>query len=555
MESPKTPIPVGQNPVEGGTNSSVSRGGGKVSDTSPPDDAASKLGITGPFVMLRPDYFIQDFADRADIRLDQHGKGYIVGHRAGNRYAIYLNSRECTALIRDLGIQSNLKARNGDIAEWREYLQAHGEKLNRVTHVWQRVALTDDGIEVDLGDEKHTRVRITAGKVEIITSGSDTLFYRPSTSRPMAMPAEVGNLDLLDKYLNFHPQNLMLFKAWLTYTMATPKRPSAKYLILVLHGPQGSGKSTACKVIIRLIDPSVIDLQVMPGNKIDLGIAARNAHVLCYDNLREFRHWLADLLCIASTGGSISTRQLYSDADQQVHQLHVALVLNGIHSFVDQPDLAQRTLTLDMRSFDESSRKSEADMLREFELELPAIQRGLFDLISNILLHLPTAEVTNPERMIDFVRWLAAYEKVERLPAGIYQASYSEALSQGQRDSLLDNPLAAAILEFAEERMVTSWSGTPTELLTKLNATRSQSAQRSREWPQCPISLSKRLGPLHAPLLSQGIRVELTRGKHRTITITKDTVNLTPTPAAVDPTTTASNTVFGDDWTGGEPFV
>ena len=137
-------------------------------------------------------------------------------------------------------------------------------------------------------------------------------------------------------------------------------------------------------------------------------------------------------------------------------------------------------------------------MLREFELELPAIQRGLFDLISNIMLHLPTAEVTNPERMIDFVRWLAAYEKVDGVPPGIYQASYSAALCQGQRDSLLDNPLAAAILEFAEERMGTSWSGTPTELLTKLNATRSQSAQRSREWPQCPIGLSKRLGPLHA---------------------------------------------------------
>ena len=555
MESPKTPIPVGQNPVEGDTNSSVSRGGGKVSDTSPPDDAASKLGITGPFVMLRPDYFIQDFADRADIRLDQHGKAYIVGHGAGNRYAIYLNSRECTALLRDLGIQSNLKARNGDIAEWREYLQAHAEKLNRVTHVWQRVAKIDGGIEIDLADDKHTRVRITAGKVEIIASGSETLFRRPPTSRPMAMPAEVGNLALLDKYVNLHPQSLMLFIAWLTYTLANPKRPSAKFLILVLHGPQGSGKSTACKLIIRLIDPSVIDVQVMPGNKVDLAIAAQNAHVLCYDNLREFRHWLADLLCIASTGGSISTRQLYSDADQQVHQLHVALVLNGIHAFIDQPDLAQRTLTLDMRSFDESSRKSEGDMLREFELELPAIQRGLFDLISNILLHMPTAEVTNPERMIDFVRWLAGYEKACGLPPGIYQAAYSEALCLGQRDSLLDNLLGATLLEYAEKHIGHSWSGTPTELLTKLNATRSLSAQRSREWPQCPIGLSKRLGPLHAPLLSQGIRVELTRGKYRTITITKDTVNLTPTSAAVDPTTTASNTPSGDDWTGGEPFV
>ena len=99
----------------------------------------------------------------------------------------------------------------------------------------------------------------------------------------------------------------------------------------------------------------------MPGQQASILLSPPRTRTSCaIDNLREFRHWLADLLCIASTGGSISTRQLYSDADQQVHQLHVALVLNGIHSFIDQPDLAQRTLTLDMRSFDESSRKSEA---------------------------------------------------------------------------------------------------------------------------------------------------------------------------------------------------
>ena len=521
-----------------------------------PESKSLPVAASSPPVLRGSQSPYHSLAYRLGIFRGRDGKGYSLLRIAGNCVALPIGSKALNNHIREELHQAGITLRKGEEAEINFALQAFAEASVNCLPVWYRVALTDDGIEIDLGDDKHTRVRITAGKVEIITSGSETLFYRPSTSRPMAMPADVGNLDLLDKYLNMHPQSKLLLKAWLSYTLATAKVPTSNFVILVLWGPQGSGKTQLSKnVIIALVNPSIVGVQMLPGNQQDFAIAAQNAHVLCFDNLRELKHWMADLMCVASTGGSISTRQLYTNADQQVHSLHVALVLNGIHSIIDQPDLAQRTLILETLPFAEEQRKPEVEIAREFEADLPAIQRGLFDLISNIMLHLPTAEVTNPERMIDFVRWLAAYEKVDGLPAGIYQASYSEALSQGQRDSLLDNPLAAAILEFAEERMGTSWSGTPTDMLTKLNAMRSQSAQRSREWPQCPIGLSKRLGPLHAPLLSQGIRVELTRGKHRTITISQDSENLTPTPAAKNQITKPSNTVSGDDWPDGEECV
>ncbi|MCH5375928.1 MAG: hypothetical protein JJ992_18310, partial [Planctomycetes bacterium] len=50
---------------------------------------------------------------------------------------------------------------------------------------------------------------------------------------------------------------------------------------------------------------------------------------------------MSDAMCTASTGGAISTRQLYTNADQHISPLHGALVLNGIHAFIDQPDLTQ----------------------------------------------------------------------------------------------------------------------------------------------------------------------------------------------------------------------
>ena len=312
----------------------------------------------------------------------------------------------------------------------------------------------------------------------------------------------------------------ILFIAWLSYTLAHPKVSTSKYIILVLQGDQGTGKSFISQLIIMLLDPSRVGVQVFPGNAKDLTIAGQHAHVLCYDNMRSFRQNMSDILCMASTGGAISNRALYSDADQHVHNLHVALVLNGIHSFINQSDLAQRCLCIRTGAMPESQRKSEAAMDKELEADLPVIFRGLIDLIAAVFKHLPDAEVTNPERMLDFVHWLAAMERAHGIPAGIYQAEYSYVLHEAQLDSLMANLLAAAIIEFANDRMKDDkWVGSPGELLDKLNLMVSEGTTRSIEWPKNPIALSKRLNSLSASLLTQGISVELGRGNQRTITI------------------------------------
>lgn len=81
---------------------------------------------------------------------------------------------------------------------------------------------------------------------------------------------------------------------------------------------------------------------------------------------------MADMLCIAATGGTITSRQLYTDADQQAIPLHVALVLNGIHSFIDTPDLSQRCLPIHLIAMDKAKRKSEDELTQELEAVLSA---------------------------------------------------------------------------------------------------------------------------------------------------------------------------------------
>lgn len=467
----------------------------------------------------QPDRFPHNLPKNLGLFLCQNGQAYAEIQGTGNTHALALGNNKASNLIRQLAYNEGITLRKADIADLNHHLKAHTETAGIIKPVWYRVAQIPGGIVIDSGDARHTHIRVTPGKVEVLTEGSPTLFYRTKSTLPMMLPAEIGNLRLLQKYINLNAVSGVLFTAWLSYTLAHPKASSSKYPILVLQGNQGSGKSALCKVIMQLIDPSIVGVQLMPANPKDLAIAAQNAHVLCYDNIRDFKQSMSDALCVASTGGALTSRQLYTDTDQAVLHLHVALVLNGIHSFISEPDLAQRCLPLELRPIAETSRRSEAELAIELQADLPAIMRGLFDLIADIFTHLPAAEVTDPERMIDFVRWLAAMEKVHGAPVGTYQAVYSDAIKQGQLDSLLDNTLAAATLEYVQAHVKEAWYGTPAELLIELNKSSDIRTQRSRDWPQNPIALSKRLKSLQHALMTQGICLELSRGKKRIVTI------------------------------------
>jgi len=467
-----------------------------------PADAHGLLGKTGRLV------------------IDHQNNVYIVRRGAGNPRPMRLGSSEFRGLIAKALRASGQRVSKNTIDDLVEELKAEAEVSGLRADVWRRVAELDDGtVVIALHDDANTHVRITPGKVELVTQGSPVLFHRGPLSVPMVVPAAVGDFKLLRKYLNLDWTAFPLYVAWVTYTIAHGKVQGNVFPILVFIGGQGAGKSGACKITIALIDRNVVGVERMPANAKDLAIAAQN-HVVAYDNVRHIAHVMSDALCTLATGGALTGRALYTNDQQHLIRLHGAVILNGIYSFIEQPDLAQRSVPMRLDPIAEDRRKSEADMLKEFEGDLPTIMRGLYDLIAAIKLHLPAAEVTHPQRMLDFVRWLAAMEMVQKAPAGTFQQLYADVLNEGQLDSLRDNVLGTAVLDFAEALGDEEWSGTPAELLAKLNTMQCLEVRRPpRAWPDNEIAMSRRLIPLQAALLAQGIEVQFKRGKHRTITI------------------------------------
>jgi hypothetical protein len=280
---------------------------------------------------------------------------------------------------------------------------------------------------------------------------------------------------------------------------------------------EASGQITNIYTRVAPIEDGV-EINVADTNKTRIRVTESGIEIITDGStIPFFTNPLSQPMVIPAEKGDINLLKRYVNLNSPNF---IPPLLNGIHSFVTEPDLAQRILPLHMTVMPADARRSETEMLEEFEKDLPVIFRGLLDLISDVFKHLPNAKVTSPERMIDFSRWLAAMELAHDAPVGVYQDLYSAILNDAQFDTLVSNPLAAAIIEFTKNKHNFTngvWSGMPSELLEELEAL--QSNIRQSGLPSNSIALSKRLIPIRSALLTQGIRVELSRGKNRTITI------------------------------------
>ena len=450
----------------------------------------------------------------------KHGKAYVVDRCNGYLEVLGIGSPEHNARIRARARKNGDRLKQRQIDEINEELRSEAEESGQATDLYVRIhPLGLGGIEKDLCDGKGTTVQITTAGVRVMPGTSSTLFLRPPSAMALPVPATHGDFKRLGQYLNLEPVAFLLYISWVTYTMAKPKIEASKYVFLVLTGSQGSGKSFASKATKRLIDPNAVDAQMLPGSPRDLAIMLQSAHLLVVDNLRELSTFMSDALCIAATGGSVPMRKLYSDDEQKALYLHGAILFNGIHPFMGQSDFADRCMVLELVPIIAAARKSESQMLADFEADLPAILGGLYALIATILQKLPEAEVVAPSRMLDFCRWLAAVELALGLDLGALQYPYAESLRNAQLESLLDNPLAVTIIEFAEKMEDVEWVGTPTDFYDCLTRLAEFSLQRSRVWPSSAAVLSKRLHGLQAPLMAQGISIDWTRGKDRQIIV------------------------------------
>lgn len=422
----------------------------------------------------------------------------------------------------------------------------------RAVHV--RAGGHDGRLYLDLGDASWRAVEIDAVGWRIVEE-PPLRFHRGPGMKALPEPVRGGSIEALRGFLNLRcDTDFILAVAWALAVL----RGKGPYPVLVLSGEQGSAKSTVSAMLRALLDPVAAPLRSLPREERDLFVAARNGHVLAFDNLSGLPPWMSDTLCRLATGAGFAVRQLYTDQDEILFDAARPVILNGIDDIVARPDLADRALFLGLEPIPETRRLPAERMWLAFEAERGRILGALLDALSHGLRSLPATTLPRLPRMADFALWASACEGA-LWPAGAFWTAYAGNRAVAVEDVIDADPVALALRTFVTVR--TLWSGTATELLGLLGQQVGERAAQARDWPDSARKFGNRLRRVAPVLRAAGIEIAFERaGNARTRTIRlslsgeerADTTSATsapPTdaPSAATPDADVARTSADDD--------
>lgn len=364
-----------------------------------------------------------------------------------------------------------------------------------------RVAESGGAIYVDLANDAWETVKVTPKRWEILR-GCDVpvRFLRKSGTLPLPTPVSGGSVDELREFINLpDDDSWKLVIGWMLMAL----RPRGPYPILVVNGEQGSAKTTLCRMVRSLIDPNAAPLRRPPKDEHDLMIAAKNSHVLGFDNLSGIRVGLSDALCCLSTGGGFATRRLYTNEEEVLFQAMRPVMMNGISDLATRADLLDRCEVLRLSEIPESRRVDERTLWERFEEARPRIFGAILDALSVALRRRSSVVLPYLPRMADFAIWGTAAEPALGWEPGDFVCAYSK--NRGEADALVleASSVGPAIAQLVEKDG--TWKGTASDLLSALEEIVGEETRRRRDWPKEPRGMRAALDRIAPTLRRRGI--------------------------------------------------
>lgn len=379
-----------------------------------------------------------------------------------------------------------------------------------------RVGGVGNRLYLDLADDGWRAIEITAQGWSICNDPPARMLRTPAM-RALPEPEAGGMIEELRQFINVRSDDdFKLVVAWLVAAL----RGRGPYPILVVNGEQGSGKSFFCRVVRALIDPSAAPIRAVPKDERDILVSASNSCVLAFDNLSSVPPWLSDALCRLSTGGGFATRALHTDREEMIFEATKPILLNGIPMLTDRADLADRALTVHLRTISEEERRPEDEIERIIEAARPRILAALLDAASAALRRVEDVRLPRLPRLADFAKWVTAAEPCLGWEAGSFLSAY-----EANRRDVSDATFEADLVAVAIHGFVTSaefpqgWRGTPTELLAALSGRVTETVRRMRRWPISAQSMGNAFDRAAPLLRSRGYTVQRRHSGMREIVI------------------------------------
>ncbi len=285
--------------------------------------------------------------------------------------------------------------------------------------------------------------------------------------------------------------------------MAASFLPQVAQPFVLLKGEQGTGKTTAARMLLTLLDPGPGQMTSTPRTERDFAVAAQGRTVLAVDNLSAITPALSDMICRAVTGESIVSRALYTDDGQSIVSYRIGLIITSIDPGALRGDLAERMLPIQLEPLSTGTRE-EQELWAAFDEQQPRLLGAVLDLVVQALRHLPQLDkpAQGWPRMADFGKLLAALDRAGNTTS---LGSYTQMISDSELEVITSDPLSDALLRFMTVQV--EWSGSATELLNELDYRQGLSYEERRGWRNAQ-ELSQSLSRLAKGLRSAGLHVE-----------------------------------------------
>lgn len=450
---------------------------------------------------------------------DEHGRAYATSPDHGNgSVAIPIDSSQMQTWVnhsyyKKTGRPLSATASKEAVDTLRAKALFEGEK--RKVHI--RLGMEQGVYYVDRGTSKGSFIRISNGNWTV-EDNAPVIFSRPQGFAELPLPDQddLFEPEELKALLGLDDKNWVLFCGSLIGAF----NPQGPYLILLVQGEHGSGKSYLCALVKKVVDPSSIQRSRLPKNEQDLAIQAQHNHVLAFDNASNISPDMSDFLCIVSTGGSFSTRKLYENDELQVFAFVKPLVINGIGDFAYRPDMLDRSIQLNLPAIQPHGRKTEREMNAAVERLLPGFLGYILDCVAYAQQHLSNVEPPRNMRMADAAQFILAAE-----PAmGVPQGAILQALEATQKEIMAaradNDTLGIALRKLLKRSREGQFQGTVGELFEEIMP----DAQDHRmPLPKSPSALSNALRRTAPMLKTIGIIIEFPRRTNRgSIVIIRD---------------------------------
>lgn len=440
-------------------------------------DVASSV-VTEPGVRTMDDVRLAKGAEHLKIRQavdliwqsgSEHGK-WLVAEEGGSLYYLELTAHSLfelpkaseevepffTFLAREYGLNIADRFSRQTYVALRTRIDSLGTRV-KVCHrnFWDRAAkrlyvslggpevYVLDGETIEIGwNGDNGVVFITKPKAKSI---DPNMAYPPGVSWEMLL--EDLSLTSSKQAPALPPQQQALLRAWILATFF-PELSVTKVILMFLGAP-GSGKTTAARRIVRILDGADQDVLGIATDKEDsLRASLTSHHVVFLDNLEKSgARWLPDILNRIATGSGIELRKLYTTNSAELIHPECFVGVTAVNLPFSDETVLDRALPIEFQRRDNVRGESmlQNDLTNNYEA-IWADLLGQLNQIVATLRKLDLKELVLKERMADFDAFCQICARTWPELEG-YLLGGLRMLSRQQSGALADNSPFIAALE------------------------------------------------------------------------------------------------------------